>query len=182
MMLGIGLFLFTFGCLAATAPESDLETSMVNESGAMKKDGDAMMDTDGEAMSKTENGSMGIIDDASVSPFLQYVPFTQSAYAQAKADGKTIFLEFYANWCPICRAQAPALESGLVKIQSDNLVAFRVNYNDSDTDADESALAKKFNIIYQHTHLVVDAQEIVLLRSQESWSEEDVVEKIGAFA
>ena len=115
-------------------------------------------------------------------PAVEYVPFTQAAYEQAKAEGKTIFLEFYASWCPICQAQAPALEAGISEIKSDKLVAFRVNYKDSDTDADETALAQKFNITYQHTHIVTNASEEILLRSQESWSKEEVKEKIGAFA
>jgi hypothetical protein len=37
----------------------------------------------------------------------------------------------------------PAHEGGVV--------ALRVNYNDSDTDEDEKALAKEFGVTYQHT-------------------------------
>lgn len=132
-------------------------------------------------MEKPDDGSMKESDGESMQSGVAYVPFTRAAYAQAQADGKTIFLEFYANWCPVCKAQAPALTTGINKIQSDKLVAFRVNYKDSETDADETALAQKYNITYQHTHIVADASENVLLRSNESWSESDVIEKIGAF-
>lgn len=35
--------------------------------------------------------------------------------------------------------------------------AFRVNFNDTDTDADEKALAGAFGITYQHTFVLIDA-------------------------
>lgn len=122
------------------------------------------------------------MDEQAMGEGLHYQPFTQAAYDTARSEGKTIFLEFYANWCPICKAQAPALESGLSKIVSENMVAFRVNYKDSETDADETAMAKKYNITYQHTHIVADSSEQIKLRSNEEWSEADVIEKVGAFA
>lgn len=111
-----------------------------------------------------------------------YTPFTQEAYDQAKAGGKTIFLEFYANWCPVCQAQEPALIEGFSSVGSNGIVAFRVNYKDGETDASEQALAQKFNITYQHTHVVTNASEETLLKSQEQWSATDVVEKVGVFA
>jgi thiol-disulfide isomerase/thioredoxin len=112
---------------------------------------------------------------------VQYVPFTLAAYNQAKVEGKTIFLEFYANWCPICQAQAPALEAAIPQIASDKLVAFRVNYKDSETDADEAALAQQLNITYQHTHIIVENGQIKW-RSNESLSEQDIKDKLGAYA
>ncbi|MEK6902007.1 MAG: hypothetical protein AABX02_00270, partial [archaeon] len=84
--------------------------------------------------------------------------------------------------CPICKAQAPKLEEGLSNLNSDQLVAFRVNYKDNETDADETALAQKFNITYQHTHVVVDSSEKILLKSNEDWSTADVEAKLGAFS
>lgn len=112
---------------------------------------------------------------------VEYVPFTLAAYNQAKAEGKTIFLEFYANWCPICQSQAPALEAAIPKIKSDKLVAFRVNYKDSETDADESDLARQLNITYQHTHIIVQNGQVVW-RSNESLNQQDVLTKLGAYA
>lgn len=153
-----------------TAPDGTMtkpDGTMIKPDGTMIKPDGTMIGPDGEMMEKGN---------------VEYVPFTLAAYNQAKAEGKTIFLEFYATWCPTCQAQAPALKEGLESINSEKLVAFRVNYKDPDTDADEMALAQKYNITYQHTHIVADASENVLLRSQENWSKQDVVNKVGAFA
>ncbi|QQR93052.1 MAG: thioredoxin family protein [Candidatus Iainarchaeum archaeon] len=153
---------------------------MIKPDGTMIKPDGTMIKPDGTMIGP--DGAM--IDDHVMEGKgnLEYVPFTKAAYDQALAEGKTVFLEFYATWCPTCQAQAPALKEGLESISSDKLVAFRVNYKDPDTDADETELARKYNITYQHTHIVANAQEDVLLRSQESWSKQDVINKVGAFA
>lgn len=160
-----------------TAPDGTMtkpDGTIVKPDGTMIKPDGTMVAPDGTMIAPNPT--------VLVSGNVEYVPFTLASYAQAKAQGKTIFLEFYASWCPICIRQAPALKGGLESIQSDTLVAFRVNFKDTETDADETALAQKFNITYQHTHIVADAQENELLRSQEEWNKQAVIEKVGAFA
>ncbi len=166
--------LFMLGCVSSSP--NVVSNTMVKDDDLSNPSDDAMIDSlpePGDEDAMEQGGSMV--------KAVQYVPFTQAAYDQARAEGKNIFLEFYANWCPICIAQAPALENGLSQLKSDQLVAFRVNYKDSETDADETALAKKYNITYQHTHVVADSSENVLLKSNENWSAQDVVEKVGVF-
>lgn len=103
-----------------------------------------------------------------------YQPFTKSAYLKARSEGKIIFLEFYANWCPSCLAQAPALVNGFASLNDSRIVAFRVDYKDSNTDSDESALAQELGIAYQHTHIVLNPQGEIILRSNDVLSESDV--------
>ena len=191
LIAGVALLLVASGCLQASSNDAMMKDDAMMEKtddsmmektddSMMEKD-DSMMEDDGTMMEK-EDDSMMEKDDSMMTKGVEYVPFTQEAYAQAQADGKTIFLEFYANWCPICKAQAPALEEGFSKMNSDSLVAFRVNYKDSETDSFETELAKTFNITYQHTHIVTNASEETLLKSQEDWSVQDVVDKVGVFA
>lgn len=85
-----------------------------------------------------------------VLPKARYEPFTQAAYDQAVADGDPIFLYFYANWCPFCKEQDPRNQR-VFAAYGKTVRGFRVNYNDSDTDADEQALAGRFRVTYQHT-------------------------------
>jgi thiol:disulfide interchange protein len=79
-----------------------------------------------------------------------YEPFTKTKYDEARNSGKPIFLFFYANWCPTCREQEPRLQR-IIPTHTGDVVGFRVNYNDTEVDTDEKALAKEFGVTYQHT-------------------------------
>ena len=68
-----------------------------------------------------------------------YVEFTQAEYEKALTEDKVIFLDFYANWCPICRAEAPEIKAGFDSLTTDKVAGFRVNFNDDETDEDEKA-------------------------------------------
>ncbi len=189
--LGLAFVLVSVGCVSGTQPPQNQTLSdgtivqpdgaMIKPDGTVVKPDGTMIKPDGTMISPT---GQVIVNNppAATQGNVEYVPFTLVAYEQAKAEGKTIFLEFYANWCPTCVAQAPALKEGLESLSSDKLVAFRVNYKDTETDDAERALAQKFNITYQHTHFITDALENELLRSQEQWNKQAVIEKVGAFA
>ena len=69
-----------------------------------------------------------------------YIEFKKGEYDEALKSGKIIFLDFYANWCPICRGEAPEIQSGFDSLTSDKVIGFRVNYNDTETDDDEKKL------------------------------------------
>lgn len=101
-----------------------------------------------------------------------YLAFNKTDYDKAVAEGKTVFLDFYADWCPICRAEAPEIKVGFDGLGRDDVVGFRVNYNDPDTDDFEKALAREFNIPYQHTKVILKNGKEVF-RSGDSWTAED---------
>ncbi len=81
--------------------------------------------------------------------------YTKEAYDRAVADGQVVALYFYANWCPICKVGFPKFESAVQALTSAKLTAFRVNWSDSDTSADETAAAKTFQVGSQHTLVIV---------------------------
>lgn len=126
---------------------------------------------------KTAEGYSGNLIAGSVSPYLD---FNQADYEKALSEGKTVFLEFYANWCPICRAQEPALVDGFNSLNDSNVVGFRVNYNDPETDDLEKQLAKQFGVTYQHTHVIVKNGKEVY-RSQEDLTKEDLTSLIDQY-
>lgn len=125
---------------------------------------------------KKIEGYQGNVLAGNVSPFLE---FDKADYEKAKAEGKIIILDFYANWCPICRAEEPEILAGFEELNNSNVVGFRVNFNDSDTDSDEQALAQKFNIPYQHTKVVL-RNGVEVSRSSDSWKKEDVVDSVNS--
>ncbi len=101
-----------------------------------------------------------------------YTEFRQEDYDKALRENKVIFLDFYASWCPICRAEEPAIFDGFNSLTTDEIVGFRVNFKDPETDENEKRLAEQFRIPVQHTKVIIkNGQEFS--RSSDSWELED---------
>lgn len=107
-----------------------------------------------------------------------FYEFDKESYEAALSEGKYVFLDFYANWCPICKAEEPAIKEAFNELDANNVIGFRVNYNDDQTDNDEKALAKKFGITYQHTKIVIAPEGSVLSRTLRQQSRQEVLDQI----
>jgi thiol-disulfide isomerase/thioredoxin len=153
--------------------------SAVVLSGCSRTDGNTTTVDQGQSADsgKVVAGFSGKVLAGSTSP---YVSFTKADYQKAKAEGKIVFLDFFANWCPICRAEAPEIKAGFDSLTRTDVVGFRVNYNDPDTDNDEKALAKQFNVPYQHTKIILKNGKEVF-RSGDAWTAEDFSKAIGSY-
>ncbi len=122
----------------------------------------AMVDK-GEAMTKDPDTSL-------IGKSAPLLDFTKADYDAAVKTDKLVVLYFYANWCPICRAEFPIMQNVFNELLTDKVIGFRVNYNDDQTDSNEENLAREFGVAYQHTKIFVkDGQRI--LKSPESWDE-----------
>ena len=109
-----------------------------------------------------------------------YFVFNKDDYQRALDGNKVILLDFYANWCPYCRAEAPEIEAGFNNLESENVIGFRVNYNDGETDADEKALAEQFKVTYQHTKVIlVGGKEV--FRTGDTWTKEDFAAEMAKY-
>lgn len=117
------------------------------EEGAMKKDSSMM-----ENNVSGSTGYTGKILAGSSAPLIDY---NKEDYDKASGSGKVVLLYFYATWCPICRAELPELYAAFNELTTYRVIGFRVNYNDGDTDADESALAQQYQVPYQHTKVII---------------------------
>lgn len=108
-----------------------------------------------------------------------YLDFNQADYDKALKSNKIILLNFYANWCPICRAEAPDIASGFNALPDDHVIGFRVNFNDDQTDDVEKKLANDFSIPYQHTKVILeDGKEVK--RFSDAWDKETFAKEIEA--
>ena len=143
----------------------------------------SMMKTS-EGISNEENSKESMIkddvmmkDEESQTSQSIYAPFTQKDYEQAQMENKIIVLYFYANWCPICRAEEPKAKEAIESLNNQNVIGFRVNYKDDETDDAEIVLAREFGITYQHTKVIIkDSQRI--LKSPEEWTTERYISEI----
>ena len=146
------------------------EKAMMEKEAMEQKEKDAMMQKDGETMMDKGETMMkysGAVLAGKSAPLLD---FTKTDYDAAVKSDKLVVLYFYANWCPICKAEFPVMQKTFNELGTDKVIGFRVNYNDDQTDADEKALAKQFGVAYQHTKVFVKNGERIL-KSPEGWDD-----------
>lgn len=84
---------------------------------------------------------------------LSYVFYSEDTLKNTIKNKRVLF--FYANWCPTCRPVNEEFTANIDKIPT-GVSVIRVNYNDTDTDKTEEALANKYGITYQHTFVQID--------------------------
>lgn len=170
LILGASYIVYT------TSSTSSDEAMVADEQAMMPKEETSMMES--ESMSDESNMLYsGQQIAGTVSP---YIVFNSKDYEKALAEGKTVFLEFYASWCPVCRGEAPDIEAGFNQLNDPNVVGFRVNYNDPDTDDTEKALAQEYGVTYQHTKVIIQNGEVVL-KNGEVWDTERFLTELQTF-
>lgn len=157
---------------AALVAKEEMEQKAMMEKKSMAEK-EAMAQKEKETMMKKDEGAMmakytGTVLAGKSAPLLD---FTKADYDVAVKSDKLVVLYFYANWCPICKAEtANALYPVFNELTSDKVIGFRVNYNDSDTDSNEKALASQFGVAYQHTKVFVKNGQRIL-KSPEGWDD-----------
>ena len=76
------------------------------------------------------------------------VPFEQASFDKAVAAGEPVVVQFHADWCPTCKAQAPIVSQVLGEPKMKSVTLFVANF---DT---EKALRKSLNVSAQGTFVV----------------------------
>jgi len=150
VILGIaGFYFYSQNQSASDAMMKKDEAQMQQAEDVMEKTEATMEKSEGSdsAMKKSEDT---IMDGSGL-----YTPYSDSAFKAASGKKRVLF--FFANWCPICKPVDAELSANTAKIP-EGVAIFRVNYNDSDTDATDKALAQQYGITYQHTFVQVDSE------------------------
>ncbi|MEO7152395.1 MAG: thioredoxin family protein [Burkholderiaceae bacterium] len=100
------------------------------------------------------------------------VAFDKSAFDAAVRAGKPTAVQFHADWCPTCKAQAPVVAALLAEPQFKDLTLFIADYDK------ESALKKDLKVTQQSTFVVFKAGKEVG-RSTGQTSKAAVAEVLG---
>ena len=103
--------------------------------------------------------------------------YNQTDYAAALKSNKLITLYFYANWCPLCKTEFPEMQDAFNQLSTDQVIGFRVNFNDNETDETERELAREFGVAYQHTKVFVRNGQR-LLKAPDSWDQQRYLSEI----
>lgn len=175
IMLLVGV-IFASGCISQNA-------STENQSMMKKAGNDSMMKSEmikNESDAMMEKGEMKYSGAVLAGKSALLLDFRKADYDAAPA-GKLVVLYFYADWCPICRAEIPRLYEAFDELDNENVIGFRVNFNDGSTDADERALARQYGIAYQHTKVFVKNGQQVL-KSPETWEKQRYLAEINKAA
>lgn len=73
--------------------------------------------------------------------------------------GQVVLLDFWASWCPPCRAQAPILEQFAARHASDNVTVIGVNTGDAEPAAMEfiRSVGLSYPVVFDEQGLVAKA-------------------------
>lgn len=98
--------------------------------------------------------------------------FDSAFYNEAIAANKTVFLDFYASWCPTCRANAPHIEEAFELLGDENTVGFRVDFDHAEN------LKKEFGVYSQSTLVLIPGgnTEAALQKAPGLYDTEDILE------
>ena len=112
----------------------------------------------------------------------KYYRFDKTHYEKSLQEGKIIFLDFHASWCPICRSEHPDILAAFNELNNEEVVGYQVHYNDDETNEEDKEMAKKFGITYQHTKVFLNKNGEVALKSLEVFSKDKIINEISKLA
>jgi len=140
--------------------------------GSMLKAGEMMKESDkGEMMSDYK----GTVLAGKTTPYLD---FQKEDYDKALKENKIILLNFYASWCPTCKAEQPEIFSAFKDLSRKNVVGFRVHWRDGEDNDDAVALAEHFGVSSQHTKVLIKNGQKVL-KAPDAWNKQRYLDEIS---
>jgi len=97
---------------------------------------------------------------------LDWPKFTREAFQAAQAEGKTIMIAKFADWCTTCRAMEPALEAARADDFLEGVVFFKVDYDTQrDVMMDLNVFDRSWILVYNGAEEI--ARAYALFRVEE---------------
>ena len=93
--------------------------------------------------------------------------FDRPSFDKLVADGKPVIVDFYADWCPTCKAQAPSVQALANEPRMKDVTIFKADYDK------EKELKKLLRVSSQSTFVVFKAGKEVA-RSTGQTKKEDI--------
>lgn len=92
-------------------------------------------------------------------------PDGASEVSLSNLKGKVVLIDFWATWCPPCRAEAPVMDRLYTKYKSQNVAVVGINTDDQEGNAAAYATAQHLNfpIAYDRDHSAANAYEVASL-------------------
>ncbi len=90
---------------------------------------------------------IGVLTVPHISRASEAKPFEDAPYREAVEAGKTVVLDFHADWCGTCRKQAKSLTEVLAEDAFKDVIAFRVNFDNAKALKQELGVRSQSTII-----------------------------------
>jgi thiol-disulfide isomerase/thioredoxin len=76
------------------------------------------------------------------------LPYEKAAFEKALAEGRPVIVDFFADWCPTCKAQKPHVQSLINEPKMKDVTLFIADYDK------EKDLKKALRVTQQSTFVV----------------------------
>jgi len=82
-------------------------------------------------------------------------PFDREVFEKARADGKTVLVDFHAGWCPVCKKQAEVLPQVLKQDKFRQVLVLKADYDS------EKELKQQLKVSHQSTLVLFKGEKEV---------------------
>jgi thioredoxin len=89
-----------------------------------------------------------LLSTAAADALTRRLPFDQQAFEAAQASGRSILVEFYTTWCPVCKVQRPFLTTLGQNPKYQQIAYFEIDFDR------HKELAREFRVHKQSTPIV----------------------------
>lgn len=117
----------------------------------------------------------GPVFAGTVSPLLD---FNETDFNTALKSGKIILLYFYNSADPKSQDEFKVAQAAFNELTNDQVVGFRVNFNDNATDDTERALAQQLKVTASNTKVIIKNGEPEFT-STDNWNKETYLAEIS---